>query len=110
MSPSEYLRRAGRINFKVGIGWRSNSWGKRALAHLNRDADAEPLVWAKKVVAVRVGPRLVCMKQRYQTEADAMGKVAQIAREPDGRVKPIRAYACCTCLGWHITSQELDAD
>lgn len=108
MTPAQYRRKRDRIEYEAMV--RPNRWRKRAMAHLNQEAGAEPLIVGKKVVAHRLGSRVVCLKQRFQTEDEANQKMAQIAQEPDGRVKPIRAYPCYTCCGWHVTHQRKHGD
>lgn len=55
-------------------------------------------------------PRPTCWnggKVRYGAEVEALTALATIAARPpkerDGR-KPIRAYRCPSCGGWHLTS------
>lgn len=105
MSPAEYARRRARIAAEAYH--RPASWHKRAMKRLNAEAGAVALVVSRKIVGHRLpGGRVVCLKQRFRDEAQALAKLAQIAKEPDGRVKPIRAFPCYSCCGWHLTSQD----
>lgn len=85
---------------------RSNDWRKRALARLIAEARAEPQHSGKRILSWRMTTgQHVCVKHRYTTEARATDAILEMHRETDGRRKPIRAYACYFCNGWHITSQ-----
>lgn len=85
---------------------RSNDWRKRALAHLVAEAGAEPQTSGRRVLSWRMPTgQHVCVKHRYTTETRATDAILEMHRETDGRRKPIRAYPCYFCAGWHITSQ-----
>ena len=47
-----------------------------------------------------------CRKVRYRDKQLALQVVRHFARNGTRDVKPIRAYQCNACNGWHITSQE----
>ena len=104
MSPAEYARRRARIDAKSFT--RTPRWHKRAMKQLNKEAGAVALIAGRKVVGHQLpSGRVVCIKRRFHTEELALAKLAQIAKEPADRHKPIRAFACYSCLGWHLTSQ-----
>lgn len=85
---------------------RSNDWRKRALARLAAEARAEPQTSGKRVLSWRMPTgQHVCVKHRYTSEIRAVSAMDEMHRETDGRRKPIRAYPCYFCSGWHITSQ-----
>lgn len=86
---------------------RSNAWRKRALANLAREANATTETTSgHRVLSWRLNNgKHVCVKHRYASDTQATEAIEQMQREPDGRRKPIRAYACYYCFGWHITSQ-----
>lgn len=48
----------------------------------------------------------VCVKRRYRTKqmANAALDVIEEKRNPVGSKRPIRAYRCPFCHGWHLTS------
>lgn len=105
MNPAEFARRRDRImHHSPG---RSDAWRKRAMKQLASEADAKPQQTAgNRVIAWRMrNGQHVCVKHRYQNEGAATSALVQMQREPDGRRKPIRAYPCYFCCGWHITSQ-----
>lgn len=104
MSPAEYRRKRARIEAEATR--RAPSWRKRALKRLTVEAGAVALVMGRKVVAHKLpGGRVVCVKQRFVSEEQALERLATIAHGPNDRVKPIRAFPCYSCLGWHLTSQ-----
>lgn len=79
------------------------------MAALMADTGVEAVASGSRVVAYRKpSGRTVCVKRRYQDEQQATDALAQIAATPDQRKKPIRAYACAACRGWHITSKTYD--
>lgn len=50
-----------------------------------------------------------CVKRRFRDEIAALHALGRIAAAvPDERrpKRPIRAYHCQHCRGWHLTSQE----
>lgn len=47
-----------------------------------------------------------CQKVRYRDKQLALLVVRHFAKNGTRAVKPIRAYQCILCNGWHITSQE----
>lgn len=105
MRPAEFARRRDRIiHHSPG---RSNAWRKRALANLAREANATTETTSgHRVLSWRLNNgQHVCAKHRYRSEGDATSAISEMQREQDGRRKPIRAYACYYCFGWHITSQ-----
>ncbi|WOH61937.1 hypothetical protein [Bradyrhizobium sp. BWC-3-1] len=105
VKPAEFAKRRDRI-MHCSAG-RSNDWRKRAMKRLAKEAGTT----ADKTAGGRVlswrlrNGQHVCVKHRYPDEQFATTAIDQIQREPDGRRKPIRAYACSFCFGWHITSQ-----
>lgn len=104
MMPSEFRRKRDRIEGECIR--RSKGWRKRALAQLVKEARGEVLLSNHKAIGHRLGGgHIVCVKQRYTTEAGAVNAINEIAREPDGRQKPIRAFSCHRCGGWHLTKQ-----
>jgi hypothetical protein len=86
---------------------RTHDWRKRATAKLVAQVHAEPLRTGSRVLSYRLPDGChVCVKHRYATEPHAISAIVQIGLEADGRRKPIRAYACSFCCGWHITSRK----
>lgn len=103
MKPATFARQWAIIEHASG---RNPAWRKRALAHLIEDADAKPVMSGSRVVAYRLPDgRTICVKHRYPSENIAIDNIEQITRETDGRIKPVRAYPCYSCMGWHITSE-----
>jgi hypothetical protein len=102
--PAEFARRRDRIMHASG---RSNAWRKRALQHLAREANAATETTSgNRVLSWRLNNgQHVCAKHRYVSETQATDAICEMQRQHDGRRKPIRAYACYYCFGWHITSQ-----
>lgn len=48
-----------------------------------------------------------CTKVRYKDHEQAVGAIKRIKNMPNDGDKPIRAYQCDICHGWHITKREL---
>ena len=46
-----------------------------------------------------------CMKVRYKDKHLALQVIRHFAKVGTREVKPVRAYPCNLCNGWHITSQ-----
>lgn len=44
-------------------------------------------------------------KVRYKTAEQAAAALAEIAARPHGKHVPVRAYACPSCAGFHLTAQ-----
>ena len=55
---------------------------------------------------VKVVPEIIrCEKLTYPTEKDAKYEIRRIRdREQKNSKKPVRAYECDDCGGWHLTS------
>jgi hypothetical protein len=103
MNAGQFIRKRERMLSEQG---RSNAWRKRALARLISEARAEPQTTGRRVLSYRLPDgQHVCVKQRFRSEQRAVDAMAEMRREIDGRRKPIRAYPCYFCNGWHITSQ-----
>lgn len=49
-----------------------------------------------------------CLKTTYPTENDAKKVLKQVRQIIQKHKKPIRAYACEKCGGWHLTSMPLE--
>jgi hypothetical protein len=43
-------------------------------------------------------------KQRYRSKDEAL-RTIHAAANSNSKVKPVRAYECDGCKGWHLTSQ-----
>ena len=85
---------------------RGKRWLKRAMQHLLEDCGATPIKSGNRVIAHRMEEgHAVCVKRRFKTEAQADHVLMQISLEPEPRKKPIRAYYCYCCCGWHLTSE-----
>jgi hypothetical protein len=109
MKPAEFAKRRERIMHQSP--GRSDAWRKRAMKQLANEANAQAQhTKGQRVISWRMrNGQHVCVKHRYRDEQQATTALAQMQREPDGRRKPIRAYPCYHCGGWHITSQARDA-
>lgn len=106
MNPANFDKHRGRIEHIPG---RSLAWRKRALKRLIADAGVVELKTGKRVTAYRLPCQtVICVKRRYPNEQSAIDALAQIGNEHDGRIKPIRAYPCYRCFGWHLTSAKHD--
>ena len=88
---------------------RSDKVTRRAIAHLAREAGAEPVIIARKTVGYQMRSGVtVCDKRRYATEGEAVLELynVQAFAHLSATKKPVRAYACPHCRGWHMTSQK----
>ncbi len=103
MTPARFAQLRDKINARHG---RSHDWRKRAIKRLMAEAGATTQLTAGRVLSYRLpSGKFVCVKHRYRNETRANEAVQQINLETDGRRKPIRAYPCYFCNGWHITSE-----
>jgi hypothetical protein len=85
---------------------RSKRWRKRAMQHLVADAGAHVIASGSRIIAYKLPDgTTACFKRRFPTEDAANRTLRQIACEPEPRKKPIRAYPCFECSGWHVTSK-----
>lgn len=48
----------------------------------------------------------MCIKVRFTSRALAIQRLDEIKKKAKGK-RPIRAYPCATCGGWHLTSEPL---
>lgn len=48
----------------------------------------------------------ICEKRTFPTKKDAMDSIKKPAKQDKKR--PIRAYECPKCSGWHLTSKEVE--
>jgi len=48
----------------------------------------------------------ICDKRTFPTQKDAKASLAKIRNVSGENQKPIRAYECPICSGWHLTSKE----
>lgn len=102
MNATEFARRRGRIEH---MGDRPHAWRTRAMLHLVRDAKAIVIVANNRVVGWQLpNGETVCIKQRYRDQDRADRQLAQIERADVRDKRPIRAYPCAHCGGWHLTS------
>jgi uncharacterized protein YlaI len=51
----------------------------------------------------------MCDKVRFAKRALAIQRISEIAKKEEGK-KPIRAYHCKECGGYHLTSAEMRSD
>lgn len=103
MNAAAFIRRRARIRHQYHGNRR-----KRELEHLVRDARCILIVRERRIVGYRLPcGEIVCVKERYSTEAEAQKMMQQInvTNHNDHRV-PHRAYQCPACRGWHLTSQQ----
>lgn len=109
MNAAEFARRRGRIEHQAG---RKHSWRVKAMRQLVNDAHAILVVAGGKIVGWHLpSGETVCMKQRFRDEGAATFQLGQIARTDGARLKrPVRAYACQFCGGWHLTSKVIPSD
>jgi hypothetical protein len=104
MNAGQFERQRARIESQSS--GRTDKWRKRAFQHLVREAGAEVVSSGRRITSYRLpNGQSVCHKRRFRCEGDALDTLRQIAIEEEPRKKPIRAYACYVCFGWHVTSQ-----
>ena len=96
-----------RLKIESQSRGRSNKWRKRAMKHLVEESGAEVIAIGKRVYAYKMEDgSTACHKRRFKTQDAANETLRQIAVEPEPRKKPIRAYFCKYCEGWHVTSEQ----
>lgn len=105
MNPRHFPGKRARVIYRA----RSERHARKALAHLAREAGAQPVyVGGRLVRHVLPDGWAVCEKRRYSSEAAALAElqgVRAFAHLHPGRKLPVRAYACEHCHGWHVTSK-----
>ncbi len=80
---------------------------KRALQHLLEDAGAREVKRGSHTVGFRLADGVtVCVKQRYRDSVAANDALFQIQQLPGENVRPVRAYPCQMCRGWHLTKRQ----
>jgi hypothetical protein len=103
VNANQFARARERIEGRSG---RSDKWRKRAFKQLLKEAGAELVSAGSRVLAYRMpNGTTVCHKRRFVTFEAATSVLRQIAAEPAPRMKPVRAYPCAVCRGWHLTSK-----
>jgi hypothetical protein len=104
MNAGEFTRRRERIERETR---RKDSWRKRALQQLVREAQAVAIIVERHLVGWQLpNGQNACIKRRYNCEATAMLALTTIQRADGHHTKPIRSYPCAHCGGWHLTSQQ----
>lgn len=98
-----------RLRIEAKCKGRGKRWRKKAMQHLVEDSGAEVVSTGKRIIGYKLPDgTTACQKRRFATEDDALDVLRQIAAEPEPRKKPIRAYPCFVCCGWHFTSSPRD--
>lgn len=104
MNAGEFNRRRERIDREPG---RRPAWRKRALQQLIREASAACVIVDRHLVGWKLpNGQTACLKRRYICEATALFGLVMIRRAEGCHTKPVRAYPCPHCSGWHLTSQQ----
>lgn len=87
---------------------RSDRHARRAIEHLARECDAQPVfVHGRLVAHVMPDGFVVCEKRRYATERAALDELENtraFAHLHPNKI-PVRVYRCPSCSGWHTTSR-----
>ena len=79
---------------------------RRALHQLVQRAGAATIIEGNRIVGYRMRDGSVaCLKIRYRTDVDAQLDMLRIQALPTVGHKPIRAYRCPWCHGYHLTSR-----
>lgn len=103
MHASEFARKRARIERRAGA---RKGFASKALAHLVREAGAQPIHARGQLVGWRMPDGgVVCIKLRFRDLVAAQLELARIARHAKNKNVPVRAYACQHCGGFHLTSQ-----
>lgn len=107
MHASEFARKRARIERRAGA---RKGFASKALAHLVREAGAQPIHARGQLVGWRMPDGgVVCIKLRFRDLVAAQLELARIERHAKNRNVPVRAYACQHCGGFHLTSQARQA-
>lgn len=103
MNPAEFSRSLARIKQRRG---RNAAWRKRATRHLLAEAGAVPVERDGRLLGYRL-PRsnFVCVWARYKHRDAANDALWEIERMPGSLVKPVRAFQCDFCFGFHLTAK-----
>jgi len=103
MNATEFARRRGRIEHQ---GVKKHAWKVKALRQLVNDARAVLVTVEGRVVGYRLpNGQVVCAKQRYKDQDTALRHLDMIQLCDGTHQKPVRAYPCPQCRGWHRTSR-----
>jgi hypothetical protein len=108
MNATQFAKRRGRIEHQAN---RPHAWRVKAMQQLVNEARAVVVVIGRRVIGWKLPDgQVVCAKARFINADAADDQLLQIARTDGVRPKrPVRAYACPFCAGWHLTSQAHDA-
>ena len=103
MNATQFAKRRGRIEHQAD---RTHRWRTKAMRQLVNEAGAVLMVAGSRLVGWQLpNGQVVCVKARFVTEDAADDQLQQIARTDGIRTKrPVRAYHCGHCGGWHLTS------
>lgn len=108
MNAGQFARRLALIEHDAR---RSRHYKSNALKSLMREAGAVLMIFGGRITGWRLpNGQVVCRKRRYRTEEDARLWLVEITRNPMTKKIPTRAYLCSFCNGWHLTSQDRDAE
>lgn len=103
MNAHQFSRHRARIEDDL----RSPQWKRDAFRHLLRQARVIIILAEWKVRGWRLPTgEVICIKRRYQTEGHASLVLDNIGMTSGTHRKPVRAYPCPYCTGWHLTSRE----
>lgn len=104
MNATQFARRRGRIEHQ---GARTHGWRTKAMRQLVNEAQATTVtVGGKQTGWLLPNGETVCIKTRFRTEPAATAQLTMIEHTDGIRAKrPVRAYPCRYCGGWHVTSQ-----
>ena len=103
MNPAQLAREIARIERDRG---RTARWRKRAIAHVVAEAGATQVIVNGELVGwtLPAGGQ-VCIKRRYRDAHAANDDLVEFGRRPGTHAKPVRAYYCPHCSGYHLTSE-----
>lgn len=91
--PAEYL---------LNIYNAKNSKDKELIEYIENNLEKIKARQEGKIITPEL--KKVCEKITYVSEKDAKYEINKIREKEQEHKKPVRAYECVKCSGWHLTS------
>lgn len=98
--PKDYL-----VNVHITGGEEHAALKEYIEANLDKFPGLTMLSWFNKKKDVTV--QFICDKRTYPTKKSAMDSIIK-PKSKQQKKKPIRAYECEKCSGWHLTSMPIE--
>lgn len=60
------------------------------------------------MLSPKLGKKFICTKRYFPTKQDAKNSLSKIREVNQTEDRPVRAYECEYCSGWHLTSMPIE--